>query len=162
MKNMTLRSNLQFAIYQELREDGGFVHGYEILKRIKNRGLLWSHQQVYRELNKMDLESEIEVMLGKPDRKIYKLKEGVECNVLFDKLSIECAIAYPKQNLIKRMHDELCESAIEVAREINKTRLKDHKNLNKIAILSLKREFIDAKIKALINVGKENGWINDV
>lgn len=51
--------------------------GYELSKLLKHMSLYFSHQQIYREIKKIDL---LQVILipqdGKPDKKVYSLIDG--------------------------------------------------------------------------------------
>ncbi|NUW66922.1 PadR family transcriptional regulator [Vibrio coralliilyticus] len=94
-------NKLQTAIYLELKEAGEPLHGYEILKRIHARGLRFMHQQLYRDLHRMPLNSHTEPIQGKPDRILYALPDKSECQINTHKLDVDFLTAYPVPSWIK-------------------------------------------------------------
>lgn len=72
------------------------LYGYEITKKLKDLGLSWTHQQVYRELKKMPAVTEYkEPQDGKPDRTMYKFVDLVDLNPGDLFLDTDVALAFP-------------------------------------------------------------------
>lgn len=113
---------LQSAIIKELKEHGAKLHGYKILSRINNRGLKWNHQQVYRDLNKMEkegiLDVESEYVEGKPDRKLYTLRPDAKYTFDEKKMTISFLIAYPNRDILRRfitdLRNELSDNLVKI------------------------------------------------
>ncbi|CAL9992027.1 transcriptional regulator [Vibrio phage D81] len=144
-------TKLQAAIYMEISEDGGKVHGYEILKRITARGLNWSHQQIYRELKKMDLNCEVEPLEGKPDRKIYSLKK-VSYPVDYNKLTLEVILAYPRANLLSHRYTDMKNRVTEILEELDK--IADGEQPHRVVQLELEMNRLEVDINMLVKVNK--------
>lgn len=137
-------TKLQTAIYLELKKaEGKPLHGYVILKRIVERGLHWSHQQVYREANKMTSKGALNCVdnpqKGKPDRKMYSLKDLVNYEPNFKLLTNNFILAYPEPEFIQRRYDELKKRHSEVSKEISDM-IESIEECNDSALILLSRE----------------------
>lgn len=120
-----LLNKIQTAIFMELsiaksNSPESQLHGYQIIKLIGERGINFSHQQLYRAIHKMDLNCELEPVVGKPDRKLYSLKSGVEYKIDHSKLSTDILLAYPNSEWIRTKIDSLTERRSILEREIEK------------------------------------------
>lgn len=77
MQQYTLTA-LQSVMTLIMNETSVPMTGYDMAKTITERGYKWSHQQVYRDLNKMPLNLTHQAQSGKPDKKLYTLMDTVE------------------------------------------------------------------------------------
>ncbi len=104
---MEINNQLKAILFFELNESERPLHGYELLKRIASRGIRYSHQQIYRDLNRMKLIVEIEPVEGKPDRKLYSLPQFEEFEIDAKSLSVDVILAYPNKHLINQKINEI-------------------------------------------------------
>ncbi len=77
MQQYTLTA-LQSVMVLIMSETNEPMTGYDTAKTITERGYKWSHQQVYRDLNRMPLNLTHQPQTGKPDKKLYVLMDTVE------------------------------------------------------------------------------------
>lgn len=77
MQEYTLTA-LQSVMCLIMSETNEPMTGYDTAKTLSERGYKWAHQQVYRDLNKMPLNLKHQPQEGKPDKKLYTLKDDVE------------------------------------------------------------------------------------
>lgn len=104
---MEINNQLKTILFFELNAADRPLHGYELLKRIAAKGIRYSHQQIYRDLNKMNLIVEIEPIVGKPDRKLYQLPKFEEFEIDSKRLSVDVILAYPHKFLINQKLNEI-------------------------------------------------------
>ncbi|ENC6709554.1 hypothetical protein ABKY54_004160 [Vibrio harveyi] len=104
-KTQQTLSRLQSAIFFELVKHGEAT-GYELDQLINARGVNYSHQQVYRDCNKMQLKCVYVPQDGKPDKKVYSLLQDATYTHS-TKLDVEFLLAYPDEQLIKEKIEQL-------------------------------------------------------
>ncbi|EJB8414080.1 PadR family transcriptional regulator [Vibrio vulnificus] len=87
-------SNLQLVLMAEVGQQQ--MTGYDLAKRLPAKGWKASHQQIYRELAKLEtfglLSLEVVLQSGKPDKKLYQLTE-LGKQKLTEALDVEPSIA---------------------------------------------------------------------
>lgn len=87
-------SNLQLVLMAEFGQQQ--MTGYDLAKRLPAKGWKASHQQIYRELAKLEtfgfLSLEVVLQSGKPDKKLYQLTEMGK-QKLTDALDVEPSIS---------------------------------------------------------------------
>lgn len=104
-------SRLQSVIYFELSSTHRAMTGYDLTKSITKKGIPCSHQQVYRELNRMQLVREMVPQTGKPDKITHKLPKGFEPSFDIVRLPTDVLLAYLCDDLVDKklayLSDEL-------------------------------------------------------
>lgn len=108
-------TKLQSAVFFELQKESN-VHGYELLKRISEKGIVFSHQQLYRDLNRMPLDMVIEQQDGKPDRKYYTLREDVLYTHNIAKMDVYFLLGYKRPDLISQKIDYINDESERLAK----------------------------------------------
>lgn len=118
-----LLNKIQTAIFMELSIAANAnkpLHGYQIIKLIGERGIEFSHQQLYRSVDKMDLICKVEPVFGKPDRKMYSLRKNKEYTFDESKFSTDFLLAYPNKEWIKNRIEIMTDEKGEIERSIAK------------------------------------------